>query len=56
MTAILAEAGLLPPQVILKNMGRAFAPEGTVPELDHSFGLDAPAVAEAVRKAVNHGP
>ena len=56
VTAILAEAGLLPPQVILKNMGRAFAPEGTVPELDHSFGLDAPAVAEAVRKAVNHGP
>ena len=55
ITAILAEAGALPPRVILKNMGRAFAPEGSVPELNRSFGLDAAAVAEAVRKAVDHG-
>ena len=55
IAAILAEAGRLPPRVILKNMGKTFAPEGSVPELDRSFGLDAAAVAEAVRKAVDHG-
>ena len=55
ITAILAEAEALPPRVILKNMGRSFAPEGSVPELNRSFGLDAAAVAEAVRKAVDHG-
>ena len=55
VTAILAEAGRLPPQVILKNMGKAFASEGSVPELYHSFGLDAAGVAEAVREAMRHG-
>ena len=55
VTAILAEAGRLPSQVILKNMGKTFASEGSVPELYHSFGLDAAGVAEAVREAMRHG-
>ena len=53
VSAILAEAGCVPPQVILKNMGKTFAPEGSVPELYHSFGLDAAGVAEAVREAMH---
>ena len=55
VAAILAEAGRLPSQVILKNMGKTFASEGSVPELYHSFGLDAAGVAEAVREAMRHG-
>ncbi len=49
-TAILAEAGKAPKHVILKNLGKTFAPEGTVPQLEHSFGLDAAGIAEAVMK------
>ncbi len=53
--AILAEHGWAPRRLILKNLGRTFAPEGSVAELNHSFGLDAAGVAEAVREAVKHG-
>ena len=49
--AILAECGQAPNQVILKNLGKTFAPEGSVAELMHSFGLDADGVAAAVREA-----
>ena len=50
VTSILAEAGMAPRHVILKNLGKTFAPEGTVPQLEHSFGLDAAGIAEAVMK------
>ena len=55
VAALLAERGRAPRRLILKNLGRSFAPEGTVAELYHSFGLDAEGVAEAAREAVGHG-
>ena len=55
VAALLAERGRAPRRLILKNLGSAFAPEGTVGELYHSFGLDAQGVAEAAREAVGHG-
>ena len=51
VTAILAEAGHAPRRVILKNLGKTFAPEGTVAQLEHSFGLDAQGIASAVLEA-----
>ena len=51
LTSILAEAGKAPRRVILKNLGKTFAPEGTVPQLEHSFGLDAQGIASAVLEA-----
>ena len=55
ITALLAQAGRVPPRVILRNLGESFAPEGGVPELERSFGLDASSVAAAVREAMGHG-
>ena len=55
VAAILAEHGRAPRKLILKNLGKTFAPEGSVAELEHSFGLDAAAVAAAVREAMGHG-
>lgn len=55
IAAILAEHGQAPRRLILKNLGKTFAPEGSVTELEHSFGLDAAAVAAAVREAMKHG-
>ncbi len=54
VAAILAKEGRAPKRLILKNLGRAFAPEGTVPQLEARFGLDAAAVATAVERAVGH--
>lgn len=51
VAAILAEHGQAPKKLILKNLGKTFAPEGSVAELERSFGLDAAAVAAAVREA-----
>jgi len=55
LAAILAEQGAAPKQLILKNLGKTFAPQGSVAELERSFGLDAAGVAEAVREAMRHG-
>ncbi len=55
LAAILAEHRQAPEQLILKNLGKTFAPEGSVPELEHRFGLDAAGVAAAVEEAVKHG-
>ena len=52
IAAILAEAGLAPEKLILKNLGKTFAPEGSVSQLEHCFGLDGAAVAAAVREAM----
>ena len=55
IAAILAEHKQAPRQMILKNLGKTFAPAGSVAELEHSFGLDAAGVAAAVREAVKDG-
>ena len=52
VAAILAEEGLAPKKLILRNLGRTFAPEGGVAQLEARFGLDAAAVAAAVEEAV----
>ena len=50
--AILAAEGRAPRKLILLNLGRTFAPEGSVPQLEVRAGLDAASVAAAVREAV----
>ncbi len=55
LAAILAEHGQAPKKLILKNLGKTFAPEGSISQLEHSFGLDAAAVAAAVREAMGYG-
>ena len=55
VAAILTEGGLSPSRLILKNMEKHFAPEGSVAELNHRFGLDAAGVAAAVQEAIGHG-
>ena len=52
--ALLAEGGQAPERLILKNLGKTYAPEGTVAELEHSFGLDAAGIAAAVREVRRH--
>ena len=51
IAGILALHGMAPEKLILKNLGKTFAPEGSVTELEHSFGLDAEAIAAAVLEA-----
>ena len=55
VAAILAEHGQAPEKLVLKNLGKTFAPEGSVSELEHRFGLDAAGVAAAAEEAVKHG-
>ena len=52
LAAALAEAGIAPKAVILKNLKNAFAPQGTVAQLRRLLGLDASGVAEAVAAAM----
>ena len=54
VAAILAEQGKAPRKLILKNLGKTYAPEGSVPELEHSFGLDAQGIVTAVLEAREH--
>ena len=54
VAAILAAAGRAPRHLILQNLGKTFAPAGSVAELEHSFGLDAAGIAEAVEKGRKH--
>ena len=55
LAAILAEHGMAPEKLILKNLGKTYAPEGSVSQLEYSRGLDAAGVAAAVREAMNDG-
>lgn len=48
--AILAEHGDAPGKLILKNLGKTYAPEGSIAQLEHSFGLDAAGIAAAVEE------
>ena len=54
VAAILAEHGMPPEHLILKNLGKTFAPEGSVPQLEHSFGLDSAGIVAAVQEARRH--
>ena len=53
VTSILTEAGHPFRRVILKNLGKTFAPEGTVAQLEHSFGLDAQGIVSAVMEEID---
>lgn len=53
VAAILTEQGKAPQKLILQNLGKTFAPEGTVTQLLHSFRLDAAGIAEAAEKALH---
>lgn len=55
VAAILAEHSQSPGQMILKNLGKTFAPAGSVAELEACFSLDADGVVAAVREAVRNG-
>jgi len=55
IAATLNECNQAPEQLILKNLGKNFAPEGSVSELERSFEIDAAGVVAAVREAVEHG-
>jgi 1-deoxy-D-xylulose-5-phosphate synthase len=55
IAAILAECGQAPEQMILKNLGKTFAPEGSIAELEQNFGLDTESVITAVKEAVGYG-
>ena len=48
LAAALAQAGIAPRALVLKNLKNAFAPQGTVAQLRELLGLDAGSVAEAV--------
>ncbi len=54
IAAILAQHQMAPHHLILKNLGKTFAPEGSVPELERSFGLDAAAIVASVEEARSH--
>ena len=54
VAAILAQHGRAPGRLILKNLGGTFAPEGSISQLEHSFGLDDAGIAASVWEAVNH--
>lgn len=51
VAAILAEQGQAPRHLILQNLGKTFAPAGSVAELEHSFGVDPAGIAAAVLEA-----
>ena len=52
VAAILGEHGSSPKRLLLKNLGKTYLPEGTVDQLEHSAGLDAQGIAEAVWEAM----
>lgn len=50
LAALLAEEGKSPRRLVLQNLGKTYAPEGSVAELEHSFGLDADGIAAAAEE------
>ena len=52
LSAAIAQSGLSADKIILKNLGSTFAGQGTVAQLRCELGLDAAAVAQAVREAM----
>ena len=54
VAAILEEHSMAPGHLILKNLGKTFAPEGSVSQLEHSFRLDSAGIVAAVQEAREH--
>ena len=52
LAAALAQSGIAPRALVLRNLKNAFAPQGTVPQLRQLLGLDARSVAEQVQEIV----
>ena len=52
LAAALAQAGVVPKTLILKNLKNAFAPQGTVAQLREQLGLDAAGVAKQVAEII----
>ena len=53
LAAAMEEAGQCCPHMILQNLKNHFAPEGTVDQLRHRFGLDADGVVKTVKEAMS---
>lgn len=54
ITAIMAENSHAPKKLILKNLGKTYAPEGSVSQLEAHFGLDAQGIVKTVLEERNH--
>ena len=52
VASILAEAGKAPDKLVLKNLCKTYAPEGTVAQLQKMIGLDARSIAETAVEAI----
>ena len=55
IAAILAQEGIAPDRLILKNLGTSFASQGSVSQLRHAFGLDAEGVVTSVLEVCHEG-
>ena len=53
LAAAMEEAGQSCSHTILQNLKDHFAPEGTVDQLRHRFGLDADGVVKTVKEAMS---
>ena len=51
--ALLAERGETPVHLILKNLGETYPAEGSIPQLEHCFEVDAAGIVKAVREAAH---
>ena len=54
ISAILTEKGHFSGKLILKNLGKTYAPEGSVSQLEAHFGLDAQGIVKTVLEEKNH--
>ena len=54
VASILAEIGKAPDKLVLLNLGKTYAPEGTVQQLEERIGLDAASIARAAAEAINN--
>ena len=55
LAAALAQAGVTPQSLVLKNLKDHFTGQGTIPQLRHAEGIDAAGVIASVREVVCHG-
>ena len=54
IAAILTEEGCAPRHLMLKNLGKTFAPEGSIQELEAHFGLDARGIVKTILEEREH--
>ena len=55
IAAMLSQQGMAPKKLLLRNLEKSFAPEGSVAELEHRFGLDADGVVSAILEVKHYG-